>query len=52
MKSARQRPYDVDTLIDEVRRLDAEKGDPEMIDQAWTVPNRTSITGQRDPRSR
>ncbi len=37
LKAERHRPSDVDTLIDQMRRLGAEKGDAEMVDEAWTL---------------
>ncbi|MGO9974788.1 MAG: hypothetical protein ACLP01_18680 [Solirubrobacteraceae bacterium] len=37
LKAARHDPSDVDTLIDGMRRLGAEKGGAEMIDEAWTL---------------
>ena len=37
LKAERHRPSDVDTLIDQMRRLGDEKGDAEMVDEAWTL---------------
>jgi len=37
LKAQRHRPADIDTLIDQMRRLGAERGDAEMADEAWTV---------------
>ena len=37
LKAQRHRPADVNTLIDQMRRLGVDKGDAEMADEAWTV---------------
>lgn len=37
LKAQGHRPSDVDTLIDQMRRLGADKGDAEMADEAWTL---------------
>jgi len=37
LKAQRHRPSDIDTLIEHMRRLSADKGDAEMVDEAWTL---------------
>jgi len=37
LKAQSHRPSDVDTLVEHMRRLGAEKGDAEIVDEAWTL---------------